>query len=190
MIDIKGYEGLYAITQNGMVWSHPKQHDTGKGHVSHYSGRWLNPMLNNSGYLSVVLYKDKRPKRILLHRILIETFIPNPENKPFCNHKDGNKLNNSLDNLEWCTTSENTQHASDNGLIRQKTETKTRISSEWGKKNQHHTLKSTRKFTFEQIEQIKESYKELNVFAQVGRLFGCSDKTIEKIVNNKSYQLI
>lgn len=68
-----------------------------------------------SGYYAVGLYSksEKKQKMFYIHRLMATTFIPNPENKPCVNHKDGNKLNNSLENLEWCTYAENTRHAYD-----------------------------------------------------------------------------
>lgn len=70
----------------------------------------------SSGYYLVTLcYKGKRQNK-RVHRLLMEAFVPNPENKPQVNHKDGNKLNNCLSNLEWATSSENSQHSYDNGL--------------------------------------------------------------------------
>jgi hypothetical protein len=60
--------------------------------------------------------ENKETKKVYLHRILAELFIPNPENKPCVNHKDGVKYNNSLSNLEWCTYQENNNHAFDTGL--------------------------------------------------------------------------
>ena len=69
------------------------------------------------GYLAYNLtYPDGKKRRTKVHRMLALTYIPNPENKPIVNHKDGNKLNNNLDNLEWVTNSENTQHAVETGL--------------------------------------------------------------------------
>lgn len=70
------------------------------------------------GYHRVTLYKNNKPKHYPIHRLVAETFIPNPENKPTVNHIDGDKSNNSVSNLEWSTHSENSQHAYDNGLNR------------------------------------------------------------------------
>lgn len=67
---------------------------------------------NQSGYEIVNI----NGRVLLIHRIVAECFIPNPENKPIVNHKDGNKTNNHVENLEWCTNSENVQHAWDTGL--------------------------------------------------------------------------
>ena len=72
---------------------------------------------NKYEYLCAMYGRGKgKKKRIKQHRALMETFVENPENKPFINHKDGNKLNNSLSNLEWCTHRENVEHAKKLGL--------------------------------------------------------------------------
>ena len=65
----------------------------------------------------MVSYNDGTRKRERLHRLIAKAFIPNPNNCEFVNHKDGNKANNCIDNLEWCNTSQNTKHAYDTGLI-------------------------------------------------------------------------
>lgn len=69
-----------------------------------------------SRYKMATLYKNNRVSKMLLHRLLALTFIPNPNNCPEVNHKDGNKLNNDIDNLEWCTSSQNKYHAYKYGL--------------------------------------------------------------------------
>ena len=101
---IKGYEGLYSITKDGSVWSHPKRR-------SSKQGIYLKPGVNTRGYKQVVLYKDNKHKNITIHRLIALTFINNPDNKLEVNHIDGNKLNNKIENLEWCTSSENHIHA-------------------------------------------------------------------------------
>ena len=74
------------------------------------SGRTLKPSLNQSGYLGLRLCGHDKRKYLLLHRILATAFIDNPEGKPQVNHIDENKLNNDLNNLEWCTARENATH--------------------------------------------------------------------------------
>ena len=89
MKDIKGYEGLYAITSCGKVWSYRNE-------------CFLKPYLNKKGYMRVCLRKDGEKKMYSLHRLVAEAYLPNPENLPEINHKDENKTNNCLQNLEWC----------------------------------------------------------------------------------------
>lgn len=77
----------------------------------------LKPKLDRYGYLVHGLSVDGKVVHKTVHRMVAETFIPNPENKPVVNHIDGNKLNNHVDNLEWCTVHENCIHASDLDLV-------------------------------------------------------------------------
>lgn len=76
----------------------------------------LKPCINGNGYYMVGLWAERTQKNINIHRLWCEMFLPNPENKPYINHKDGNKLNNEPENLEWCTAKENTVHAWETSL--------------------------------------------------------------------------
>ena len=89
MRDVKGYEGLYAVTSCGKIWSYRRQ-------------KFLKPVCEKNGYLRVNLYKDGKMKHYCVHRLVTEAYIPNPDNLPQINHKDENKTNNCLQNLEWC----------------------------------------------------------------------------------------
>ena len=73
---------------------------------------------DRKGYLAVDLYENGERKTKRVHRLVAEAFIPNPDNKTEVNHKDGNKLNNNVSNLEWVTSKENVRHAWDNGLMK------------------------------------------------------------------------
>ena len=73
---------------------------------------------SEKGYLQVMLYKNGVGKTMKVHDIIARTFLPNPENKPEVNHKNGYKQNNRIDNLEWCTHKENMIHAYANGLVK------------------------------------------------------------------------
>lgn len=108
--DIKGYEGRYMVSNHGEILS-TKFNGKGKSRI-------LKQNDKGRGYLSVSLYKDKKVKPRTVHRIVAETFIPNPNNLPQINHIDGNKKNNNINNLEWCTAKENVQHAWKNGLVK------------------------------------------------------------------------
>lgn len=101
--EIPGTEGQYQISNYGKV-------RTVK------TGRVLTPAIDARGYERVCLFKMDRDRRYKVHRLVAITFIPNPDNKPQVNHKDGNKRNNFVDNLEWVTNEENMRHANETGL--------------------------------------------------------------------------
>ncbi len=99
------YNGKYQIFSNGVILS--------------YARRGLKELvgkISNCGYRTVLLTVNKKRLHRLVHRMVAEAFIPNPEDKPQVNHKDGNKLNNNAENLEWMTSKENHLHARDAGL--------------------------------------------------------------------------
>lgn len=80
------------------------------------TGYILKPAIQQ-GYAHVTIYINKKGKRVKIHRLVANAFIPNPDNKPYVNHIDGIRSNNRVENLEWVTASENTQHAVDTGLF-------------------------------------------------------------------------
>lgn len=107
-VDIKGYEGLYQVSNLGRVKS-LNYRRTGKEKI-------LKPIKMKRQYIKVQLCKNRKPKQYMIHRLVAQAFIPNPDNKEQVNHINGNKADNRVENLEWCTNSENTQHAFENGL--------------------------------------------------------------------------
>lgn len=100
--DIKGYENLYQISTYGNVRSLPHIRSTGTGKCLQ-KGKILKPAIQKIGYKFVVLSKNGKTKGFRVHRLVAEAFIPNPDNLPQVNHKDENKLNNNINNLEWCS---------------------------------------------------------------------------------------
>lgn len=121
-LPIKGFEGLYEVSSFGKVKSLDRRveytHRWGSKTTMKQVGKIKNLSFTGSGYLFVGLSKNGIPYPKDVHRIVATHFIPNPENKKCVNHKDGNKLNNCVDNLEWCTYSENITHAMKNGLTK------------------------------------------------------------------------
>lgn len=92
--DVLGYEGLYKVSNLGRI-------------KSLYTGKVLAKRIDTSNYIHVVLYKNKIKKTYRVHRLVAEAFIPNPKKLPFVNHRDENRQNNIVDNLEWVTHSQN-----------------------------------------------------------------------------------
>lgn len=100
---IQGYEGLYEVSNLGRVKSLERYDKMGRL----IKEKTLNPRKHKKGYLYVGLSKDGIQKKYSIHRLVAIAFIPNPNNLPQVNHKDENKENNCLDNLEWCTNEYN-----------------------------------------------------------------------------------
>ena len=96
--DIKGYEGLYQVSNTGKI------RNTKTKYI-------LKPVTQSNGYMKVCLTKNRVQKNKTIHRLVAETFIPNTNNLPCINHKDENKTNNNTNNLEWCTQEYNTKYS-------------------------------------------------------------------------------
>jgi hypothetical protein len=120
------YEQYYEISNLGTIRSIPRRLLTKSGYYKPEKERILTQRISNKGYLSVTLSKNGQSNTKAVHRLLAQAFIPNPENKATVNHLDGNKLNNSIENLEWATYSENAIHAYKTGLYKS-TERKRRL---------------------------------------------------------------
>ena len=96
---IEGYEGLYEVSSYGRVRSLDRFIVDSLGHKRFYKGKVLSPIKDKNGYLSVKLQEGNKHN---IHRLVAQEFIENPDNLPQVNHKDENKSNNRVDNLEWC----------------------------------------------------------------------------------------
>ena len=115
--DIKGYEGLYQVSNKGRVKSLDRTVPLRNGSKQYKKGRILKPIPDRYGYLRVILFNDSGKKRFSVHRLVCEAFHDNPENKPCVNHIDEDKTNNSASNLEWCTHKENNNHGTHNARV-------------------------------------------------------------------------
>ena len=108
--DVVGYEGFYKVSNLGNIYSVKRN-------------KVLKPTLIDNGYLQVDLYKDTKHKKFGVHRLVAIAFIPNPDNLPQVNHKDEDKTNNCVYNLEWNTAQENINYGTHNfrsGIKRRK----------------------------------------------------------------------
>ena len=112
--DIKGYEGLYQVSNEGRVRSLDRtiKQKTKLGNYKIFTmkGRILKAANVNRGYLAVQLWKDGIAKMRFIHRLVAEAFIPNPDNLPQVNHKDEDKTRNVVENLEWCSEKYNSNY--------------------------------------------------------------------------------
>ena len=108
---VKDYEGLYEVSNNGNVRSVDRMVKHSKGGLRLYKGRLMKPYLNSDGYRMVKISKNGVGKIKRVNRIVAETFIPNPYNLATVNHKDENKLNDSVENLEWMSLSDNIRYS-------------------------------------------------------------------------------
>ncbi|MBQ4031321.1 MAG: HNH endonuclease [Bacilli bacterium] len=162
--DIEGYEGLYKVSNLGNVKSMKYFHHEKEG--------ILIGGIKKYGYRQVILVKKGKVKYMNVHRLVAQTFIPNPLNKPQINHIDGNKLNNCVNNLEWCTPSENQIHAYRTGLKKPLCSEKNKYSK---KVNQYD------------VE--NKLIKTYNAVREAARENGLNPRDISKCCQNKRKQV-
>ena len=118
--DIKGYEGLYQVSNTGKVRS-LNYHLTGKTKI-------LRPAKSKKGYLQLHLSKNGQVTNFKVHRIVADTFLSNPLNLTEINHKDENKTNNNVDNLEWCSREYNVNYGTRNQTVSERLTNRTDLS--------------------------------------------------------------
>lgn len=157
--EIQGFEGLYKIYADGTVRRMSNANNQYK------EGRKVKPQLNHSGYFYVQLFKNGKGKNLFVHRLVAKAFIENKDKKPFVNHKNGIKTDNSIENLEWVTSSENEKHS----------------YSVLGKK-------AKRKLSNQQVSYIKNEYFNGVRLSEIANRYGLSVSAIWHIVVGNTYK--
>lgn len=158
---ILGYESLYHISNHGRVKSLAKVDCMGRK----YPERIITAKKSSNTYLFYQLSKDGVKKMHLAHRLVASAFIPNPEDKPCVNHKDGIRTNNIPENLEWSTYSENNKHMYD----------------------ELNVVSCKRKLTEDEVRYVFGSKEKLS---DLSSRFGVSKETLSRIKRRQSYKRV
>lgn len=156
---IPGYSS-YSVTDDGRVWSHRLR-----------SG-WLAPSVDRNGYIRFHMEGDNgKRKGMYIHQLVALTYIPNPDGKPNVNHKDFNKANNSVSNLEWCTHLENIRH-------------------DWSAGRRKALPGGTSsKYSLALVDELRSLYDSgLHTQTELSRRFGVPQSTVHVIVRHKHWR--
>ena len=179
--DIPNYVGFYQISNLGNVRSLEREITRRDGLIKRFHSQRLRPGIASNGYLTVSLSKNGIGTTYLIHRMIGDAFILNTKNKAEINHKDGNKLNNSISNLEWVSSSENSIHAHKSGLIIFTSERRHNHSiSKKGIKN------PASKLTEKDIIDIK-SLLETKKQKEISAIYNINQSVVSRIKNNKTW---
>jgi len=168
---VKDYENFYQVSNYGQVRSIDRTEVCKDGVVRFRKGRILRPHQNYVGYLWVSFCTNDIRKKKKIHRLVAQCFISNPEDKPYVNHKDGNKQNNHVDNLEWVTPKENAHHAIENNLT-------TLLRGE---------KSPTNKLSSDNVLEIRSLINEGVNVKELAKKYGVHTSTIYRIKHNKSW---
>lgn len=165
--DIKDYEGVYQVSNLGRVKSLSRFHNNNSG--GYLSKERILKQNIKRGYLTVGLCKEGKTKTYSVHRLVAIAFIVNPHNKKTVNHIDGNKTNNLVSNLEWCTYSENQQHAFNIGLHQPTI----------GENSSFHKL------NLKEVEEIRKNFD--GNYKRTADIYGVSPRTIKRIIKRETW---
>ena len=169
---VVGYEGIYEVSSFGNVRSVDRVITYKNGLRVPYKGEPKSQVTDKYGYNYVSLYENQKHKQGMVHRMVAQAFIPNPEKRPQVNHIDGDKLNNSLENLEWVTPQENIAHAKETGLLE-------------GVSGEGHYKSKLREGD---VKEIRERSKNGETYQSLADDFDVVKSTIGFIVNRKTWK--
>ncbi len=170
--DIEGYEGLYQVSNLGRVKSLQRLLNTTRYSNRTCKERVLKPLKSKqSKYYSVSLYKSSKQKVVHIHRLVAISFVPNPKKSKEVNHIDGDISNNKVENLEWCTRSENQLHAYATGLQKPKYKEYLKMAVE------------KRKRKIMQLDMAGNHLKTFESIAAAGREMNVKGANISKVAN-------
>lgn len=177
--DVVGYEGIYQVSSKGRVKSLARYDEyvrAGKVCRRYRPDKILKPKLN-LGYYCVHL-RTSGESWPSVHRLMAKAFLENPDNKETVNHKDGVKTNNSLDNLEWATHSENTQHAYDMGLA-------TSRIKDFTKRGEDHP---NSKLTLSVVDNIRSDRLDGMTLTAIATKYDLGTSTVHRVCKNKTWR--
>ncbi|WP_082886832.1 NUMOD4 domain-containing protein [Achromobacter ruhlandii] len=176
--DIPGYEGSYAASVDGRIWSFPKAWRGMRGMEFSHAGKWMKTPVDACGYPVVNLRGPTGYRRHQVHRLVAMAWLPNPSALPEVNHLNGIRADSSVCNLEWCSRSENIKHAYRTGLLQ--------VNDAWRERARTMGL-STRRLTQEAAEAIRQLAAAGVTQTKIASQYGLSRAAIYKIVTRKSY---
>lgn len=170
--EILGFDYSYEITSDGQVISHARYNNKNLVMKQHMA---------KDGYLNIGLIKNGKSTLHRVHRIVACAFIPNPDSKPYINHIDGNKTNNTVNNLEWCTQKENASH-SINVLHKWSSSPKqSKAAQELGIRR--------RKITMDDAREIRRIYESGEMGChRLAKKFGINKHSVLEIIHYRSYK--
>lgn len=169
--DVIGYEGIYQVSNLGNVKSLYRKVFYADGRTYTYKERILNwNIMRKVNRCYVHLYKNSERKAMLVHRLVAQAFIPNPDNLPEVNHKSGITTENDISNLEWVTHSDNMKHGFKTGLI-----------------NNTGILHGNNIYNEDQIKQVKKYLLEGKGQAEIERLTGVGRATVYEIKKGRQW---
>ena len=173
-IPIAGYEKCYEVSNFGRIKSLKRKVRVGipGQHPYWLKERILKPYIDKKGYLHIDLKVKGTRKNKKLHQLVAQAFIKNHHNLKFINHKDGNKKNNQIENLEWCSIAQNNKHAWENGLTNNKGE-----------------LNGRSKLTALQVVEIRLLFERKTSYLELAKRFNTSTANIGLIIRRERWKL-
>lgn len=171
---VPGYEGFYEVSDSGQVKSLERTLICSDGRPKTVREKILKPKTNKYGYLSLGLWRSGKRKDAVVHRLVASAFLENPNKYEQVNHKDGDKLNNNVSNLEWCDNIYNMKHAVEHDLL----------SHQNGETHGGHIL------TEENVKEIRQGVQNGVKQCVYVNKFGVCQQTISDIVRGKIWKYL